>query len=207
MPKQLTTQNATITTAAVEVKTLTISGKQVTLAVFRQLQEVPILAEDCTLNGEPWGVVNYHPDKCVDAADHLHIVWQKGEQLLRSAVYTPAFSEHRSSTVGAYVEALFASGYRKWDSRPTVVDGLTVTRPPHVGAPTHVRFRYDGVRFFGAISYTAFQASGGDNGALQKLQESVGGADMDALLASLPTDRYRAAWADLQRLPQLFIAV
>lgn len=31
--KQLTTQNALITTASVEVKTLTISAKQVTLAV------------------------------------------------------------------------------------------------------------------------------------------------------------------------------
>lgn len=44
MPKQLTVHNATITTAAVEVKTLTISGKQVTLAVFRQLREEQLIA-------------------------------------------------------------------------------------------------------------------------------------------------------------------
>uniref|UniRef100_UPI00056CBB60 hypothetical protein n=1 Tax=Streptomyces exfoliatus TaxID=1905 RepID=UPI00056CBB60 len=66
MTKQLTTQNATITTATVEVKTLTISGKQVTLAVFRQLREQPLIAQDGTLNGEPWGIVNYPPDKCGD---------------------------------------------------------------------------------------------------------------------------------------------
>ncbi|MFI6123243.1 hypothetical protein ACIBCU_26280 [Streptomyces sp. NPDC051064] len=86
MTRQLTTQNATITTAAVEVKTLTISGKQVTLAVFRQLREEPLVATDGTLNGEPWGVVNYHPDKCGDDQEHVHVVWQKGSDLRRSHV-------------------------------------------------------------------------------------------------------------------------
>ncbi|MFF2944053.1 hypothetical protein ACFVSQ_29845 [Streptomyces niveus] len=85
MTKQLTTQNATITTAAVEVKTLTISGKQVTLAVFRQLREEPLIAEDGTLNGVPWGTVNYHPDKC-SSGDHWHVVWQRGAELLRARV-------------------------------------------------------------------------------------------------------------------------
>lgn len=85
MPKQLTAQTATITTAAVEVKTLTVSGKQVTLAVFRQLREEPLIAEDGTLNGVPWGYVNYHPDKC-GGDRHWHVVWQQGDELLRSRV-------------------------------------------------------------------------------------------------------------------------
>jgi hypothetical protein len=83
---KLTVQNAEIKTAAVELKTLTVSGKQVTLAVFRQLREEPLIAEDGTLNGVPWGTVNYHPDKCGDAPDHAHVVWQRGTELLRSAV-------------------------------------------------------------------------------------------------------------------------
>ncbi|MFG3136081.1 hypothetical protein ACGFZA_07645 [Streptomyces sp. NPDC048211] len=86
MTRQLTTQNATITTAAVEVKTLTISGKQVTLAVFRQLKEEPLIADDGTLRGEPWGTVNYHPDKCAAGSGHLHVVWQKGTEIRRSRV-------------------------------------------------------------------------------------------------------------------------
>lgn len=91
MPKQLTTQNATITTAAVEVKTLTISGKQVTLAVFRQLREEPLIAEDGTLNGVPWGIVNYHPDKCSDSFfPHWHVVWQHGTELRRARVHHSA---------------------------------------------------------------------------------------------------------------------
>jgi hypothetical protein len=86
LPKQLTTQNATLTTVAVEVKALTISGKQVTLSVFRQLQEEPLVAKDGTLNGVPWGYVNYHPDRCGDEAPHWHIVWQQGAELRRSRV-------------------------------------------------------------------------------------------------------------------------
>lgn len=87
MTKVLTTQNAQITTASVEVKTLTISGKQVTQSVFRQLRELPLIADDGALNGVPWGYVNYHPDKCGDLKPHLHVVWQRGSDLLRSRVY------------------------------------------------------------------------------------------------------------------------
>ncbi|MDV9170941.1 hypothetical protein R6V09_12445 [Streptomyces sp. W16] len=86
MSKQLTTQNASITTVAVEVQALTISGKQVTLSVFRQLQEEKLVAHDGTLNGVPWGYVNYHPDKCSETAAHWHVVWQSGADLRRSRV-------------------------------------------------------------------------------------------------------------------------
>jgi hypothetical protein len=90
----LTVHNAEITTARVEIKTLTVSGKQVTLAVFRQLRNVPVLGDDGVLAGEPWGTVNYHPDKCADASAHWHVVWQRGTELLRSAVaVTPHFEQ------------------------------------------------------------------------------------------------------------------
>ncbi|MFI5739142.1 hypothetical protein ACIA9I_12305 [Streptomyces anulatus] len=111
MTRQLTTQNATITTAAVEVKTLTISGKQVTLAVFRQLQEEPLIAWDGTLKGEPWGTVNYHPDKCSDSPfAHSHVVWQRGVELHRARVdKIPSFE-----TGGRYL--LRVGGYERRDS-------------------------------------------------------------------------------------------
>jgi hypothetical protein len=83
----LTVHTAEITTAAVEIKTLTIRGKQVTLAVFRQLQHRELIATDGTLNGVPWGTVNYHPDKrCADRDLHWHIVWQDGNDLYRGTV-------------------------------------------------------------------------------------------------------------------------
>lgn len=93
MPRELTTQNATITTAAVEVKALTISGKQVTLAVFRQLQEEPLVDWDRhELRGIPWGFVNYCPQKfCIgdqygEPVPHWHVVWQRGQELRRATV-------------------------------------------------------------------------------------------------------------------------
>lgn len=104
--KQLTTHNATITTATVEMKTLTISGKQVTLSVFRQLIEAPLIADDGTLNGVPWGAVNYHPDKCGDIADHWHIVWQRGAELRRARVaYRPPTTRYWSKTGDKLISA------------------------------------------------------------------------------------------------------
>lgn len=89
----LTVQNAEIKTAAVEVKTLTISGKQVTLAVFRQLREETLLhVRDATLAGTPWGTVNYHPGRdCDGVGQHLHVVWQCGTELRRSTIRKPEF--------------------------------------------------------------------------------------------------------------------
>lgn len=88
MTSRLTAENAVIKTVAVEIKALTISGKQVTLAVFRQLPDV-FLLDHLTLEelGVPWGRVNYHPDKCSDRPNHIHIVWQKGETLLRATMF------------------------------------------------------------------------------------------------------------------------
>lgn len=82
----LTVHNAEIRTATVEVKTLTLSGKQVTQSVFKQLHERDLITADGFLNGQPWGLVNYHPDKCADAPAHVHVVWQCGSDLFRSRV-------------------------------------------------------------------------------------------------------------------------
>lgn len=108
MSKALTVHNAEIKTAAVEIRTLTISGKQVTLAVFRQLREEPLIADDGTLNGVPWGIVNYHPDKCggSNSREHWHVVWQRGAELLRSAVIqAPAWSPYRAPTGAPFFSA------------------------------------------------------------------------------------------------------
>ncbi len=94
----LTTDDVTIKTLAVEVKVMKIDKRQVTLAVFRQLPEEPILD---ILTGEligiPWGRVNYCPD-CKNTYPHFHIVWQKGNKLCRATIETrwssgPSFSE------------------------------------------------------------------------------------------------------------------
>jgi hypothetical protein len=113
----LTVRNAEIRTASVEVKTLAMSGKQVTLAVFRQLREQPLIAEDGRLNGQPWGVINYHPDKCADALPHLHVVWQSGSDLFRA-------SELVDAQFDPYFDAAAGSDYLESQVRYTLACGV-----------------------------------------------------------------------------------
>tara|TARA_Y100000310_G_C20498898_1_gene722923 strand:- start:324 stop:926 length:603 start_codon:yes stop_codon:yes gene_type:complete len=82
----ITAHEAIVKTAQVEVKTLTIKGKQVTLSVFRQLQQERVLDPiSGNLLGMPWGKVNYFWGDCIDEG-HLHIVWKKGTELRRSCI-------------------------------------------------------------------------------------------------------------------------
>ena len=97
MTKQVTTSSAAITTAEIKIQTLSIGRKQLTLAVFRQLRQASLIAADGSLNGVPWGEVNYHPDKCDVDPDgpHWHVVWQREDLLFRDTVP----SQLRGSTV------------------------------------------------------------------------------------------------------------
>lgn len=119
--RQLTVQNATITTATVEIKTLTIGGKSFTQAVYRQLPEEPLITPELTLRGVPWGRVNYCAGKAAcgryeiaarfdNAHDrqrtleygfrlgdddlHIHVIWQWGAALCRSHVWSPISMFH-----------------------------------------------------------------------------------------------------------------
>lgn len=217
MTKQLTTQNATITTAAVEVKTLTISGKQVTLAVFRQLEDETILKPlDATLVGEPWGRVNYHPDKCADAAEHLHVVWQRGDELRRAYVIAPASAAHKHLHAGLYAEALIADGYNPRDMRAT---GPKSNRVQVIGGSSDdgigfTRFTHRGVLFHGPVRNDFLKAYYGrsdrlDSEELWHRVRHVAGPDATAesIADRLPALGYQTSWQALKKLPQLFIAV
>jgi hypothetical protein len=85
-PGTIYTNEATVRTATVEIKTLTVRGKQVTLSVFKQLPKEDLLnPETAELLGTAWGKVNYFWGDCHN--DHLHIVWQKGQELRRACVF------------------------------------------------------------------------------------------------------------------------
>lgn len=84
-------EEATLNTVSVEVKTLSINNKQMTLAVFRQLREINPLKQDGSWDGIPWGSINYHPfSNCKQyddhGDDHYHIVIQKENELKRALV-------------------------------------------------------------------------------------------------------------------------
>jgi hypothetical protein len=211
MTKQLTTQNATITTAAVEVKTLTISGKQVTLAVFRQLIEEPLIAEDGTLNGIPWGTVNHCPEKkywdtedcemrdCAPDPTHLHVVWQKSSELRRARVADPNWwkTPFWSEVAGAYVQAAYCINSHQ------LPDGMRRVR----------RDGYVEVRFL-----LGDMSCGGEepDGKYVNGHECLTSDDLEQTKAVLREEiaaeharrhRHREVRAALAELPQLFIAV
>ena len=82
---QLSVQQAQINTAKVEIKTLTVNGKQVTMGLFRQLLQSDWLDYEGKECGQAWGTVNYFFAPCV--MDHLHVVWQSGESLRRFCLF------------------------------------------------------------------------------------------------------------------------
>lgn len=106
--KSITVQTAEIKSATVEIKTLAVNNKQVTLATFRQIpQERLIDGRTITLRGVVWGRVNYfweavdtdptyffgNPPTFYQEYDYdrsgqaVHVLWQLGTELRRDVVY------------------------------------------------------------------------------------------------------------------------
>jgi hypothetical protein len=212
---------AQIHTAAVEIKTLTIRGKQVTLAVFRQLQEESIIDDNHGgLRGLPWGRVNYHPPDCDRRLAHLHVIWQKDDELRRSCASEE--SPHRYDHWHA--DRLEAEAYH-W-LHHALQEGWRPSGPIHHNS-------YDGyylyVQFFEACSikiyintaYTEMIAVLVNGSPLtaemitaQKMclcprQKSHIEAEIQRIHEEIQDygSRYAQSYAILQETPQLFIAV
>jgi hypothetical protein len=103
MQRVLTPNEVTVTTASAEVRIITLNGKQLTQAVFRQLPEVYPLAWGEDERGEPlpylregvalWGRVNYHWKDCdliEDSRrlyrDHQHVVLVMNGELAQASI-------------------------------------------------------------------------------------------------------------------------
>jgi hypothetical protein len=205
---QLTTRNAQVMTATVEIQTLTVSNKQVTLALFRQLPDKPLVKGDGELNGQPWGWVNYHPDRhgC-EVGGHLHVVWQDGEQLCRARVDRPDRPDALFYPDGAedLVQALYCLNGHQYP--PTL---------SRVHVEDRVRFTVDGMpcATFNApkTHLTSLQTVFG-TATDEPCWTEVGRDKVLALICEAveaertERERYLATWRTLTGLPQLFIAV
>src|SRR5262249_15538448 len=95
----LTTEQVTVCTATLPVKTMRLGKRQITQAVFRQLVREQIVdPETLELRGQPWGNVRYFWAPCpydfegTSGAgqgywdEHLHVVWQRDGLLRRACV-------------------------------------------------------------------------------------------------------------------------
>ncbi|MFF9664059.1 hypothetical protein ACF1FY_18415 [Streptomyces althioticus] len=217
--KQLTPQNATVTTATIQVRALTIGKKQVTLAVFRQLEDEDIIRPlDAGLAGEPWGRVNYHPDKCADEKEHIHVVWQKGDELRRATVYAPSVAAYKHPVAGLFVEALIAEGLDHGDreaSRTAGAERIQVVKARREDGVAFTRFTYHGVQFHGPVRHdfvTVFHnhyyRRDEDDHLWRQVRHVAGPEATSASIATgLPASAYNTSWQQLKDLPQLFIAV
>jgi hypothetical protein len=121
-------EQASLRTATVTVQALTIDKRQVTLTVFRQLREEPVVdATAGKFHGLPWGTVNYCPDKkaCAkrehevrrpmrvgEVREHLHVVWQKGDELRRAWEMSPGRFRPWSEVVNDWLVVALAEGWR-----------------------------------------------------------------------------------------------
>lgn len=210
MNRQLTTQNASITTVAVEVKALTISGKQVTQSVYRQLQEARLIAHDGTLNGVPWGFVNHCPERkfwnnaagewepCQGSGAHLHIVWQYGAHLYRSRVAPPPvwYRAFSSDWTDAYAQAVYCSNGHEY--------GESLRGTTYQGA-YEVLFEFNGTQCRASLPDSprkdGHECSHDDRDECREELTADLGREYDRRA------RHKALWQSMKQLPQLFIAV
>ena len=93
MTAKISVEKAEINTATIEVQTLMVDSRKLTLSVFRQIKEENIIAIENRnfipglflreyLLGTPWGTVNYFWGDQEENHD-LHILWQKDNELRR----------------------------------------------------------------------------------------------------------------------------
>lgn len=213
MPTEPTPSNTSIETATVQIQTLNVGSKQMTLSIFRQLIEEPAINTVGRIQGKPWGTVNYHPDRCDDAKDHLHVVWQSGDQLRRSFVRPPERAYLRHPLVSELVTARIYEGARR--GTPLAAHGdLKIYRSTDTREISATIYAH-GVLFACHVSELALAVFGqnSSNHADQAEQLPADFQDAyksplrssDEVAALLPVEDYKAAWRELSALPQLFI--
>jgi hypothetical protein len=118
-------QTPNLSTLSVEVKAIRVGKKQVTQAVFRQLEKRECFdRETLERHGTIWGWVNYFWGTC--NKDHLHIVWHREDNLYRDCVYRNVYTEweenHQSSinllhaAIICVEQAKLNDAYNKWQA-------------------------------------------------------------------------------------------
>ena len=88
MQRLITIEDVNLKSMVVEINALTVSGKQMTLSVFRQLPCVPIWNDMLEQIGVPWGRVLYFWGDNKDC-NGFQVVYQKDNQLFRSIHWAP----------------------------------------------------------------------------------------------------------------------
>jgi hypothetical protein len=204
-----TIHNASITTATVTINTLKVSGKQVSVALFLQLQEAQLVAEDGTMVGVPWGMVNYHADKqnC-PSGEHRHVVWQHGDELRRATVTKPSWGRYQSSISDRFI---FAAGTLD----PWQGFSQHQWQPPEWAQYSTVNeweFTVDAMDCLGKVPDECGKFVNADDPIVAQHRALDSTAILETLQEEIAVEkerraRYEKRWTEIVALPQLFIAV
>lgn len=196
-----------IETATVQIRTLNVGTKSMTQGIFRQLPDQSVISTTGSIDGTPWGVVNYHPERCEDAKMHLHVVWQLGEELRRCSVSSPENALFEHPEAARYAMALVSEGAFQGDPNSP----LDMFRSSERGGGARARVQVRGVLFWASLPLPFLQAWQMRRGDLEDLQAvamehfGTGLAPSAEIADLLPVDAYKASWRSLSGLPQLFI--
>lgn len=211
---EIETKRASLDTMAVTIQALHVDGKQMTLAVFRQLPVRDLIGRGGAFSGVPWGRVNYLAEGC-----HAHVVAQDGDSLFRSRVYLKPDDDYyrdysmelevelaKDAIVLIAAELANASG----DVPNTITAGDLVF---NTGWATGVREIYlssgrsDGVEYrrFHVLRSNPWPTDLGDPASWLS-EHGRGVIDYEAQKKVLLT-AHRERLAEIDALPQLFIAV
>lgn len=116
--KTASKKHATIHMMTVNIKTMQINNKQVTLSTFRQLKEESVVKENLSLRGALWGTVRYRWKDTPDWCSH-YLVWQLGDELRRMSIPSVAkYREHENyRSVSEDMARSFGFGIYSWDPR------------------------------------------------------------------------------------------
>ncbi|MEU5397505.1 hypothetical protein [Streptomyces tibetensis] len=209
MTDRLTPQNVTVTTATIEVKALTLGKRQITQSVFRQLVEEPLIDDNGSFRGQPWGYINHCPDKkvahdnltgkmidCATGPVHRHVVWQKGDELRRSRIiaYRPPYYGVWSDTTDLIVQAGYCTNNHEMPA------WITSRRSDEFA------FQQDGVRCTGAAPKRGWEV-GHECATAAMLERARADLTEEIAQERVIQAARKSAWEAVVALPQLFIAV
>ena len=224
---QIQVSEAQIHTAAVQIKTLTINGKQMTLAVFRQLRSENLIDPEGNFKGLPWGTVNYHPKCGLREEDHFHLIWQLGGELKRAVVqrpiripltfgqdnrwmrfaaalgFQPAKEAYKQGFSGGTILTVSVEGRHVCFSVPRdVLDVWEARSEFQAQECAWARRRLEDVlqTFRGSFDMSDEALTEARDVAHQEMLEQIYEDENRS-------DRFQARWEELTDLPQLFIAV
>jgi hypothetical protein len=193
---QIEAQRAEVRTASVEIRTLTVDRRQLTMGTFRQIQSVPIYDSEGRIDGEPWGHVNYFPEKN-GYGDAMHVVFTRAGLLCRTVVRPPGTWTLIVNITRSDVEAL---SYLR--SLPRTHVRHRASDPQRHWTRIHQKTGDDET-----VVEVEWTAEYGDNrGDSAEVVEAPAALVSQIDAAVMRRSHVAAGWERLSVLPQLFIA-